>query len=196
MFFNQPGPSNAIAQRVAELLFIALEGYALSIEVFLHKRIGGRYVGMQIVPAAAVMACAAIWWAQHGEDPRPLIWFLVTFIGLAVFARAAAYSRAMRGDQTHSRYTGTPWLIKPTARLSEVTIKKFIEPALVGTAAWYFWELNPPLASHLLISAACLAGTVIRADHHMRMRTADMNDAVNEQQQVAEQFRNMHGGNF
>jgi hypothetical protein len=79
---------------------------------------------------------------------------------------------------------------------SEVTVKQWFEPLLVGIAAYLIGENNAPLAAYLLGSAVCLFVSVFTQEQSLRQRIAAMNDAVNEQEIIAERFREMRGEQF
>ncbi len=196
MFNQQPNQGSAIGQNVGSLLYIGVEGCALSIEVFLHRHFGARYIGFQGLVATALIGVFIVFCGDHGHDPRPMILFLVAYLVLVACARLDAFRRTMRGDKTHSRYSGTPWLIKPNARLSEITIKKFVEPIVVLGIAALISDYNQPLAAYLIVAVSCLVGSNLRAAMWMRGRVMDMNDAVADQEQVAQQFRDMRGDHF
>ncbi len=182
---------------VSDMLVLVTNGLALSVEVFLHnfKTFGVRYVGMQgIVPVLFIPLYLSFFLPQH--DPRPMFCFLGAYLLLIAFSRFSAFRRAARGDSTHSYYSGTPWIMGQNSRISEVAIKNYIEPLLAGVVAFLLLDYNLPLAIYLLIAISCLFAMNLQATMTMRGRVMDMNDAVAEQEIVAEQFRNMRRDNF
>ena len=79
---------------------------------------------------------------------------------------------------------------------SEVTVKQWFEPLLVGIVAAAIGNHNVPLATYLFGAAVCLFMSVFSKEQSVRRRVMAMNDAVNEQEIIAERFRDLRGDNF
>jgi hypothetical protein len=160
---------------------------AVSVEVFLRKGFGARYIGLQ-----ALLALLAIpLWGScfHGDDISQLTIFLESYFVMVVVARIGVGYRLWRGDAIHSYYNGAPRLGRLFPWLSEATLKRFIEPGLVLVLGKFIHETNHPLGSYLLFAAGCLASSAWITDFAMRKRTRDLRDAIIEQQIVMGQFR-------
>ncbi len=172
----------------------AIEAWAISVEVFLRTGFGARYIGAKGA-VVLLMAPMSLLFFQD-QDPRPLLWFLVAYLVMVVIARIDSLRRRSRGDTTHSFYSGWPRLMKIFPRCSEVTVKKYVEPLFVGIVGVAIGNHNVPLAMYLLMAAICLFVSVFSSEEVLRRRVAEMNDAVNEQEIIAERFREIRGETF
>ena len=105
--------------------------------------------------------------------------------------------RRLRGElPIHSRYCGYPRLMKLCLCLSEITVKRFVEPLLVFLGGVFTLQVNQPLGFYWMIGAACMCGQASQAEAWERMQATNMHDAVLDQQEVAERFRGMRGDDF
>ena len=93
-------------------------------------------------------------------------------------------------------YTGYPRLWKLAPRASEITVKKYVEPLVAFAVGVTLCAYSPPLGIYVILGAFALMGTVMLSEETQRQRAIEMNDAVIEQQLVAERFRDMRGDRF
>lgn len=180
-------------RNVGNGVVLVLRSIAVMAEVgYLRKGFGQRYLGMQAAVAVPVLIVYSMFWA--GQDLRPLMGYLLMYLGMCGVARIDMLRRRWRGCiPVHSRYNGFPRLARFCPRMSEVAIKTKAEPALVVALGLLVLTLNPPLGFFLLLTAFALAGTTGMIDAHQRLRALDMHDMVIDQQQVAERFRTLRG---
>jgi hypothetical protein len=89
-----------------------------------------------------------------------------------------------------------PRLMKLCPRLSEITVKRFIEPLLVFLGGVFTLHVNQPLGFYWMVGAFCMFGQASQADAWAREQATNMHDAVLDQQEVAERFRGMRGDDF
>lgn len=191
---NEQQPNNAGNDLRAAMhwtSFIA-RTLATSMEVFLHRGFGERYLGMQalaVVPA--VFFFTAFW---RGHDVSPLLMFVLFYLGMCAAARARMLrSRAAGGPQEHSGYNGQPWLMRFWPQLSEERLKTTIEPALLLLIGLLVMPLNAPLGSYVMLGAVGMIVSVQMYLADQRARVLDMHDAHVEQQNVVEGFRHARG---
>ena len=170
---------------------LLINSIAVSIELFLRRDFGGRYIGAQAVVAAVLIPGYCLAWSR--SDAFPMICFYFLFLGAAIAKAIRAYLRMRRGQSDHTRYSGRPNVLAAFPRLSEDKAKKYVEPMLVFTAGLLLLELTPALAVYLCVAAACLHVSAWETEKWMRRRALDMNDAVHEQQDIAERFRVLRG---
>jgi hypothetical protein len=187
-------PLNIDGRQAVNWLQFAVESWAISVEVFLRREFGWNYIGAKGALVLLLIPVFLMFW--QGHDPRPLLWFLVAYLVMCAVARAQAWRRRSRGDGNHSYYSGWPRLMKTFRGCSEVTVKQWIEPLFVGIVAALIGNHNVPLAAYLLGAAVCLLMSVFSKEESMRRRVMAMNDAVNEQEIIAERFRDLRGENF
>ncbi len=185
---------NSDGRRAANGLQFVAESWAVSVEVFLRREFGWNYIGAKGAAVLLLIPMFMLLWPEH--DLRPLLWFLVAYLAMCAVARAQAWRRRSRGDANHSFYSGWPLLMGIFRGCSEVTVKQWFEPLLVGTVAFVIGENNVPLAAYLLGAAVCLFMSVFTREQSVRQRAAAMNDAVMEQEIIAERFREMRGEQF
>ncbi len=172
-------------------LFLA-RTWSTSIEVFIHRATGERYLAGQALAVFLLAPIYATFW--QGYDLRPMLWFMPAYFGACVVNRLQQLARAKRGEHCHSYYTGWPRFLGPKATVTELTMKRFWEPLitlLLGCVCrdWY----NAPLGTYFMIGGGCLFVSVNAAIMTMQMRTLDLNDATIEQEIIAERFRDMRG---
>ncbi len=131
--------------------------------------------------------------AWSPSNAFPVICFYFLFLGAAVAKAIRAYLRMRRGQSDHTRYSGRPNVLTTFPRLSEDKAKKYVEPLFVFTAGLLLVHLTPALALYLCVGAACVHLSAWETEKWMRTRALDMNDAVYEQQDIAERFRGLRG---
>jgi hypothetical protein len=176
------------------ILTLVVHAWAVSVEVFLRRGFGSRYIGLQAALVLLLVPFYALIW--NGHDPRPMFLFLVAYLGLVAFARIGVLFRVLRGDQRHSGYSGWPRCLNSRSRICEIKVKKFVEPFVVLAIGGLIGNHNPPLAIYLVIASFCLMVTVHESDNWIRRRATDMNDAVLDQQVIAERFRDLRRDRF
>lgn len=187
---NQDGPVTNEG-----LLYAALfvcRGFAVSLEVFLHRGLGSRYLGLQ---AAAVLVLVPLFGcAWEGHDLTALLLFLPAYLLMCLVARADMFRRRRRGEHCHTQYSGWPRLLKPGARMTELSCKQYVEPLLALAAGFVLHQLGErPLGAYVMFSAVCLAISTNVDVAIDRLRAENMNDAVIEQELLAERFRRLRG---
>lgn len=164
--------------------------WACSIDVFLHEHPGRRYPGLLAagVPILVMFYCLA--W--RGYDLTIMLLFLLAFLAFCVAHRLDSALPGRSALREHSRYTGTPRLMLHFPGVSEVTVKTWIEPAIVMVAgSLTAWAADPPLGWYLILGGLCQrisGGLALLNDQH---RVMDLNDAVLEQELLSRQFREL-----
>lgn len=163
--------------------------WAVSLEMFLHRNLGERYLGLQAGLALLLMSFYSLYW--QGYDARAFIWFMVLYLAMWVKARWENSAARRRGEVYHSRYTGWPSVVGPKTKFSERTAKRYVEPGFVlafGLTLRGFWG-EMPLGTYLVIGSVFLFLSVQLSATVTRAQEMDLNDAVIEQEYIAEQFR-------
>lgn len=187
--FNLPS-----ARQTGNLIEFAVSGWALSIEVALRHSFGSRYFGVQGLFGLIVMVGYMMLW--NGYDVSPVFWYMLFFLAMVFIRRMQGFYRSVHGESNHSQYSGTSILAKSYPHLSELAIKRWIEPFIVMCVGLTACLLNPPLGVYLTIGAVMLRLNVERMERWTRMRVREMNDAVFDQEDIAFRFRSMRGDNF
>jgi hypothetical protein len=163
--------------------------WAVSLEMFLHRNLGERYLGIQAVLALLLLSFYSVFWP--GYDLRPFSLFMLLYLAMWVKARLENFAARRRGEVYHSRYTGWPSVVGPKAKFSEMTAKRFVEPGFVLAFGLTLREIlgEQPLGTYLIIGSVCLYLSVHLTTTVDRAREMDLNDAVIEQEFIAERFR-------
>ena len=166
--------------------------FAKSVEPILHTGLGARYMGpgaLLVIPLALIFG---ILWPD--QDPRPLLGFLGGWFFAVFCNRVSGWRTRARGESPpHSYYNGTPRLSRWLPRISEWTMKRVIEPAIVAFAAVAVGGWNRPLSSYLWCCSASLVITLAMHDLNQQYRTQDAYDALIEQRIFRERFDRLTG---
>ena len=184
------GPLDEIRKSTNVAIFVC-QVWAISMEVFLHRDVGERYLGPRAAAVLVLIPLYSLGW--QGYDLEPLYWFLGTYFAMCFIARAGIAARLRRGEHCHSFYTGWPRFLGPRATVSEISMKRCWEPGILSLLGFAVRDWNAPLGTYLILGAASLAISVGASEAVERQRTLDMNDAVIDQEQTAERFRAMRG---
>lgn len=172
--------SNAADPRIAGawLVFVC-RSLAVSLEVFLHGRLGSRYLGLPGFGAAVLLALWTLGWP--GYDLLPLLWFAGAYLAMCLLSRLGVFVRWLRKDIEHSYYTGRPHLLRIFPRWNELVLKRVLEPLLVCAIGIVVAQFNFPLGCYLTTASIGLALSVAITDERARTRALDLRDAIIEQ---------------
>ncbi len=190
MSTQQPDNSGSSPQMGANWLLFVVHAWAVSIEVFLHRGIGERYVGAQGAAVLLLVPVYCLGW--EGYDLAPMMYFLAAYLVMCLLARLEVIARRRRGEYGHSQYTGRPLIMRLFPGWDEVKVKANTEPLLVVIIGCLTFALSPPLCFYLIIAAICLAAKTNGEAVLEHQFTLDLNDAVIEQEVRAERFRDIH----
>lgn len=171
-------------------LIVIVEAFSFSVEAFLRRGFGCRYIDRQAALAPMLMSLFVV--LSPPDDQAPMLCFLLAYLVMAAWQWTLARWRLLRGDDEHSRYSGWPRCLRAHLAHREHRIKKYFEPFAVICISGLIGEHSPCMAAYLAVSAACLFVSGQRAEGWMRRRVIDMNDAVVEQQHVAERFQTLN----
>jgi hypothetical protein len=195
MHDNQSGePLEGYRRFLCGVAFVA-RAFAVSVEVFLHRAdsFGERYLGLQ---AGAALLLIFFWpvFCEPHHDPTPMFIYAGAYALACVVIRARLQLRRKRGlPQPHTRYNGTPELLRRFKRLDEVKVKQTVEPFMTFAIGAVILNFSPPLGGYLMIASAGMLISNGLAAEYERRRVSDMHDAYLEQRGVAERFRDMRG---
>jgi hypothetical protein len=162
---------------------------ALSVEVFLHRGFGSAYVGCG--PVAFLIMFLFVQFFYPDQDVRPLAVFAGVYGVLWLIAAINALIRWWRGiHNTHSRYNGIPHLRAALPTWKETNVKH-LEALMVILLGFGIHHLSRPLGGYLILAGAFVLLRGWSLASMMRQRAVELNDAVIEQKEVAEQFGQM-----
>jgi hypothetical protein len=189
----QPAPQGDNGEKAAAasaFLTLVFQSFAATVEVFLHRSFGSRYLSLRAVGGMVVIILFA------SMIPLPGRWavmlFFFAYFKACLVARAGVLWRKWKGiDLEHSRYSGTPYLMKVFPRWNEVKIKRFVEPAIVFLVAILLGNYVPALTMYLMVAGFALMITNNQAEEYERRRALMMRDDLIESQQRAERVRSM-----
>ena len=174
------------------LLMVLLHIYSTSIEVFLHRGMGERYLGPQAVFVLFLVPLHTGF--MRTQDPSLTGLFLLAYLGACLGQRAVIFAQRRTGQVVHSRYNGYPWLLGSKSRIDELTWKGRVEPLLVILAGVLFAILDEAFGSYIMTAGGAM---FLKNLMHQQLRSEelmDMQDSLVEQQQRAAQFRQMNDG--
>jgi len=171
------------------LFVLAIRAWALTLEVFLRRQLGARYIGLEGPLAFLVLLFYAA--ECPGYDLGPLGGFTLAFFGACLLHRIRSLSYFFTGqvDPAHTRYSGRPVLMKLVPFLSELAVKRFVEPLFLSVLAICLIPWNPPLGMYVLIGSGCVFVTVSADICYFHNQVQTMQDMLVDQQAVADEFR-------
>jgi hypothetical protein len=113
----------------------------------------------------------------HGPMILPWLmsWFMLAFIGAAIWQRREIWKKNKAGIEWHSMYVGTS-LLGYVVPLSQEKIGKFVEPVLVWLLGHFLWAFNWEVGMWLYISAFALGINNHLTYHFERQRILDLRD--------------------
>ncbi|MBE7508552.1 MAG: hypothetical protein HS101_20030 [Planctomycetia bacterium] len=188
------GPFDGLRRFLGGVAFVA-RAFEASVVVFLHEpgSFGERYLGLQ----AGVALLLIFFWpvlCEPHHDATPMLIYAGAYCLACVVIRARLQLRRKRGlPQPHTRYSGSPGLLRRFRRMDEVKAKQIVEPFLTFAVGAVMLNFSPPLGGYLMIASAGLMISNGLAAEYERRRVSDMHDAYLEQRGVAERFRDMRG---
>lgn len=171
------------------LALLVVRGFAVTMEVFLRRDFGLRYIGPQGLMAFLIVPLFAL--AHKGEVVWP-VWFFFGCFTVQVFvARIGSLQHCSIGHLVHANYSGRPLVQRFVPRLGEMTIKCLVEPVLTAAVGAAVFQLNHPLGGFIVIGALCLfvSAQVIHGYEERRMR--DMADALIEARMLSERLESV-----
>lgn len=166
--------------------------WATSLEVFMHQNIGPRYLAGQALAVLLLIPLYAGFW--RGYDLRYMYGYWLLYIPACMLSRRKSKVFAQFGRQCHSMYNGWPWLLQAKAKISELQMKQYYEPAMVFITGFSLYGyINDPLGMYLMIGSACLFLSVGMSVVTSRHQAMDLNDLAIEQELTAERLRGLRG---
>lgn len=191
---NQPQQQNSPIEtgRAAMYLLVFLcQAMALSVEVFLHKQLGRRAIGLRGFAAFFMIPFWTAFWPE--EDARPLLLFWWAFIGMCLWSRTVSIIRENRRHYDHSRYTGWPRLKLLLPRCGEFAFKRYVEPGIVFFTGALLLGLSQPLGSYLMAAAFGLMASVAVNEAVEEAEAREIHDAMIRQSQLNDRVRRRRG---
>lgn len=176
------------AKQAANILMMLVQILAAPTEVILRKRFGKK--ALSGWPPFLALIAIPFWITLCGPecDPRPMWYFMLLFIAMQFRARVESL---VGNYQCHSRYSGQSRLQPLLGRFWDEARVKSFEGLLVIVTGLFLIPYNEALGTFLMASGACMALVVSTQISLDKARTQQMYDAWIEQQQHAEQFREM-----
>jgi hypothetical protein len=162
----------------------------LTVEVFLHRGFGRRYVVSGLAGIVVMIFFAGCF---NGQHCNPLFCYTAAYSVLWLIAGISTLKRCWRdNDKVHSRYTGRPYICSLLPNWKEDNVKN-LEALAVVLLGFGIHYMTPPLGDYLMLAAGLM---LVRRYCHViqqRDRLIAMNDQAIEQRIVAERFRDMQG---
>lgn len=150
---------------------------AVPLDIIAHRGFGSRYFDLRTGAAAILIWITPLFFPS--SDPAPVWCFLGFYVLMNLRARWETYRLERRGRGPHSRYSGQPLLCRWRPAWNELTVKRFIEPAIAVCIGWGAAEwINTPLGVVLIgcgLSAFLDVSSSVMVERQRRM---DVRDAV------------------
>jgi hypothetical protein len=180
--------SNANAPVLALIIGAAARSLALSVEVFVRRGFGSGYVGCGLFAFVLMFFFVQFFPNDNGW---PMAVFAGIYCVLWLIATINVLIRRWRRTETvHSRYSGHSHLSLLLPSWKERNVK-YLEMLLVTVLGVGIHHLNRPLGDYVMLAAVFALLRNYGVASMIRIRSVEMNDAVIEQKQVADEFREM-----
>jgi hypothetical protein len=176
------------ARVAAELIDGISRSICLTIEVFLHRGFGSRYVGCGFMGVVVIFIFAMLF---PPLDVFPLYCYMMAYGVLWLIATVSMLIRCWGGrDKVHSKYTGRPYLWRLLPNWKEVNVKQ-LEAFAVIVLGYGVHHLSRPLGDYLMIAASIVFLRGYNMALQQRTRAIELNDMVIEERLVADRFHDM-----
>jgi hypothetical protein len=174
-----PGMSRETTETV---FIIVLHNWALPFELLLHRYFGSRYIGPWLLIAGIWPALFAMLLAREADPGWGLLAFWpILCMGVAHWLAAFRFDRL--GPQRHTQYDGYPYL--SYLRIPERTCKRIVEPCICLAIGFWLQSLNYSAGLFVLMGGVALSIKHGMIEHYRHQQTADIQDAVIEQRDLA-----------
>jgi hypothetical protein len=161
-----------------------IRGTALSLEVFLHRRIGCRYLGDGWGGVLVMLGFVAGF-----PHAGPLPYWTAAYGAVWAVLSVRATVDLWRGRYGHhTRYTGRPHLARLLPRWPEERVKQ-AEGAAALALGFALRPLSRATGDYLVLAAAVVLLQQFMFVSNEQNRAMDLHDASAEQRRVAERFR-------
>lgn len=173
---------------MGEIIKALGRGLCLSVEVFLHRSFGSAYVSSGVA-AFVLMFLFTVFIPL--ANPQPMMVFASFYGVLWLFAVLNVLIRRLRKKEyVHSEYSGRPYLCRLLPSWKESSVKH-LESLVVLLIAYGIHAVTRTLGDYLLVAGIFVLLRSYGIAVAKRQRAVEMNDAVIEQREVAEAFRQM-----
>ncbi len=175
--------------RAAHYLMFAARVLASPLEVWLRRGVGPKYFGIHALGTLLLFPLWTIFWPRESPTALYILWAL-TMLHLA---RAKAESNRMvkKGEIVHTRYNGTSRLQRYFKRFSEAKVKGTCEPVLGLVVGGILMQIDGPAGSLIVASSVGMFLGQSAIEEAEKARVSELNDALIEQQSIAERFRDL-----
>ncbi|QOV92080.1 hypothetical protein [Humisphaera borealis] len=184
-------PLNERMNRGVNSLLLIASVFAFPSIVFLHRDLGSRYAGLQALLALVLIFVWPI--VDPTGDPRPMLLFLAAFLIMCFVSRIGCFRNYRKGIRIHRYYHGTPRLMRYFPSLSELTVKRVVEPVVVSFVGLLLLPVSAMLGAFLVASAVGLAITISASELAAQERAEAMYDQLIEQSGISERFNRLRG---
>jgi len=182
---KSPAPNKDV-HLVAELVEGLARSTALSVEAFLHRGFGGSYIGSGLAAFLVMYVFSTFF---QGENLGPMAVFAGLYGILWLIACINALIRRWRKmERVHSRYGGRPHLCRLLPGWQEIHVK-MVEAVLVLGIGFVIHLLNRPLGDYMMMAGVLVLVRGYFVASALRNRAVELNDAVIEQREIADHFR-------
>lgn len=184
---NEQQSSNSLTfSDSANWVFTIAHVWSLPWELLLRKNFGWRYIDIYVLVAMIwppLFAC--LLFPQY--DPRWSLWMFWGLLALTIYHRLAQLRNRWKGVVLHSQYPGYPIFCRPS--WDEMWFKRQREPLLILCLSFLSIGISPSLFLFSMGSFFAVIVKRLMCEFYQEQRAADMQDAIIEQQSLAEQFR-------
>lgn len=168
------------------LLMFVIWSWSTSIEVFIRRDFGSRYLGLNAIGACVLIPLFLIFW--EGYDSRPMFCFWLAFIAMCAVHRWSFLWRGRPLISNHSFYDGWPRFFAQRQGSNEGLFKQR-EPPMLFILAFPMCLISLPLGFYLFFGSGAMFVKQLVILLQRETQITDANDMMIEQMQMAERFR-------
>lgn len=187
---SQNGPELTDNQKSMNLFVTICHIYSTSVEVFMRRGFGERYLGAQAVFALFLIPLHMSF--MQTEDPALIGYTMFCYVVACFCHRVVTQHRIRTGQREHSYYDGWPIALGRKTTINEQDWKAWGDPIIIVLVGVFFAFADRGFGSFFIT-----AGVAMFIKNHLvhqlhSAKVMDLHDNMIEQKQLAARFRQMN----
>lgn len=187
---SQNGPELTDNQKSMNLFVTICHIYSTSVEVFMRRGFGERYLGAQALFALFLIPLHMSF--MQTEDPILIGATMLGYVGACIGHRGVTQARRRIGEIEHTYYDGWPIALGKKTTINEQDWKAWGDPIIIVLVGIFFAFADRGFGSFFITAgvAMFIKNHLIHQLHSAKVK--DLYDNMIEQKQLAARFRQMN----